>query len=321
MIERVNKFILKKKRNPKIVYVNPTNSTFYVNYQRYQDMLQRYKQFIQDNNREPNYISTLPPTPNSNSNSKVLGFWIWGSDANKIDFSKLKSVACTDIFLGETAFTSNTDLTEVIQKAKNYDIRVHGWIICLKKDGEWYSPTDTSNFNRVNNLASKMINIGCSGIHLDYVRYPGTAYKYKDASTLIENFVIGIHKNVKTIHEDVILSAALMPEKSVNAYYYGQDYAKLAQYLDVLIPMAYKGNYYENTTWIMNVTRYIKDKCPGREVWTGLQTYKSDKEPTPVPKEELEADIMAALKGGATGCVLFRLGLIDPKFWGGSNGS
>ncbi len=97
MIERVNKFILKKKRNPKIVYVNPTNSTFYVNYQRYQDMLQRYKQFIQDNNREPNYISTLPPTPNSNSNSKVLGFWIWGSDANKIDFSKLKSVACTDI--------------------------------------------------------------------------------------------------------------------------------------------------------------------------------------------------------------------------------
>ncbi len=72
---------------------------------------------------------------------------------------------------------------------------------------------------------------------------------------------------------------------------------------------------------ILNVTRYIKDKCPGREVWTGLQTYKSDKEPTPVPKEELEADIMAALKGGATGCVLFRLGLIDPKFWGGSNGS
>jgi len=312
MIERVNKFILKKKREPAIVYVNPNNSTFYVNYQRFNDMLQRYKKFIRENNREPNYISVLPPTT---STSKNLGFWIRGSDTKNIDLSKLKSVACTDIFLGETAFNSNL-IGNVIQKAKKQGIRVHGWIICLKKNGDWYSPTDTSNFNRVNNLASKMVNLGCSGIHLDYIRYPGTAYKYKDASTLIENFIIDIHKNVKTIHGDVILSAAVMPEMEANAYYYGQDYTKMGKWLDIIIPMAYKGNYRENTQWVGKVVKYIIEKS-GKPVWAGLQTYRSDDDPTPIPESELREDMQMVYSNGGSGCVLFRYGLTDPKLFSG----
>jgi hypothetical protein len=173
----------------------------------------------------------------------------------------------------------------------------------------------------IDNLTRRVLSYasipGVGGVHLDYIRYTGNAYQVPNSTATITGIVKRISEAVKSVNPGLLLSAALMPEKASNAYYYGQDYTQLAEYLDVLVPMAYKGNYRAGTSWIENVTAYIKSRSPGAEVWTGLQTYRSDADVTPIPADELRADINAALRGGADGYALFRYGLIDREFLGG----
>jgi hypothetical protein len=149
---------------------------------------------------------------------------------------------------------------------------------------------------------------GISGIHLDYIRYSGKAYNSTNGTQAITNLVAKISAAVKTANPSAILSAALMPETSSNAYYYGQDYPALGKYLDVLVPMIYKGNYNGNTAWIASVTKYISSHSNGKEVWAGIMTYKSDANPVPLGVNELLNDTQTALNNGATGYALFRYG-------------
>ena len=171
------------------------------------------------------------------------------------------------------------------------------------------------------NLTSRVLSYisvpGVGGVHLDYIRYPGTAYQVPNSTAAITGIVRRISEAVRSVNPGLLLSAALMPEKASNAYYYGQNYTQLADYLDVLVPMAYKGNYRAETSWIENVTAYIKSKSLNADVWTGLQTYRSDDDVTPIPADELIADINSAIRGGADGYALFRYGLIDRDFLSG----
>ncbi|BAM69550.1 conserved hypothetical protein [Methanothermobacter sp. CaT2] len=182
-----------------------------------------------------------------------------------------------------------------------------------------YNTTHAERF--INNLTQRILSYtnisGVGGVHLDYIRYPGNAYQVPNATNTITEIVKRISEAVRAVNPGLLLSAALMPEKSSNAHYYGQNYTQLAEYLDVLIPMAYKGNYREDSAWIQNVTAYIKAKSLNAEVWTGLQTYRSDSNVTPIPEDELMGDINAALSGGADGYALFRYGLIDTDFIAG----
>jgi hypothetical protein len=109
----------------------------------------------------------------------------------------------------------------------------------------------------------------------------------------------------------ILLSADLMPECDKNAYYYGQDYSKLAPYLNFLVPMIYKGNYNQNTAWIGTTTHYIVVHAMGKPVVAGIQTYLSDTNPTPLPANELYNDIITAINNGSSGYVLFKYGLVD----------
>ncbi|HML04673.1 MAG TPA: pseudomurein-binding repeat-containing protein [Methanobacterium sp.] len=169
----------------------------------------------------------------------------------------------------------------------------------------------THNSEVINAITDMVKNYGVNGINLDYVRYPGTAYKYANATETITSFVQTVYNTVKGINAKVAVSADLMPEKSVNAYYYGQDYEQLSNYLDYLVPMVYKGNYKEDTDWIGNVTAYIVNHSGGKPVIVGLQTYESDDNVTPIPGAELNGDVKEALDNGASGYSLFRYGLID----------
>jgi hypothetical protein len=155
---------------------------------------------------------------------------------------------------------------------------------------------------------------GVNGINLDYVRYPGTAYKYSSSTAAITSFVQKVSETVKGINPKVGVSADLMPEGSVNAYYYGQDYSQLSQYLDFLVPMIYKGNYGKDTAWIGTTTKYIVSQANGKPVIVGLQTYVSDSNLTKIPTSELNQDIKAASDNGASGYALFRYGLVDGNF-------
>lgn len=310
MVERVNKFILKKKREPKIVYINPTNSTFYVTYQRYQDMLQRYRQFIQENGREPRYISVAPASL-STSKKQHFGFWLLKANMEEVELSKIH---VTDIFLSEAAL--QTERTEkFIKTAKNEDVRVHAWIQCLKDKDGWHTP-DASILSRIINKVQKAVNMGFDGVHLDYIRYPGTAYQYQNASQQIVDIIKNVYGRIKISPQDIFISATVMPEKSMNAYYYGQDYELMGQWLDALIPMAYKGNYKAKSEWIGEVVKYIKNRTD-KSVWAGIQSYHSDENTTPLSVEELKKDIEIAFSAGADGCILFRYGLINSKILGG----
>jgi len=247
--------------------------------------------------------------------------WVKAYDMGKVDFQELKGKGITDIFLEQLAFNDarfRSNLTSFLGNASANGLRVSVWVICLKdSSGNWFDPTQEF----IDNLTQRVLGYtgisGVGGVHLDYIRYPGNAYQSPGATEAITGIVKRISEAVKSVNPEFLLSAALMPEKGVNAYYYGQDYTKLAEYLDVLIPMAYKGNYREGSSWIENVSAYIKSKSLSAEVWTGLQTYRSDADVTPIPADELLGDINAALRGGADGYALFRYGLIDREFLGG----
>jgi transglutaminase-like putative cysteine protease len=189
-----------------------------------------------------------------------------------------------------------------------------------------YGQNTTYNDNLINFISNVTTNYNINGIHLDYVRYPGTAYKYANATETITSFVKQVYTTVKSINPSVAVSAALMPEGSVNAYYYGQNYTQLAPYLDFMVPMIYKGNYGYNsstgtsssgkngTYWIGSTVAYIVSQANGTPVVAGLQTYRSDNNVTPIPASELQNDINAAISNGSSGYALFRYGLIDSGF-------
>ena len=85
----------------------------------------------------------------------------------------------------------------------------------------------------------------------------------------------------------------------------------MGKYLDVIVPMAYKGNYHAGANWIKYITQTFKKQSSKAKIWTGLQAYRSDSQVTKIPAKELLSDANAAVYGGADGIILFRFGLFN----------
>ena len=254
----------------------------------------------------------------ANSLEDVAALWVWSTSLSSIDPEALEDAGYTDVFVFTPQDgTGITVINNFINKFSGTSIRIHPWISCFAYKGTWWKPHDTTRQNYVKNFISNIID-GCpgiAGIHLDYVRYGGTAYIYgvEFSTNTITNFVSDVRDLVKGKNSDLYLSAAVMPECSVNAYYYGQDYGKLSPYLDFMSPMIYKGNYNKDTTWIGTTTKWIVDHSSTLIV-SGIMTYKSDSNPTPLPLSELQNDARIALANGSEGFALFRYGLIVANF-------
>ena len=152
---------------------------------------------------------------------------------------------------------------------------------------------------------------GVSGVHFDYVRYPGNAYKYDGAVKAVNTFIKKATKAVHKVNKKIILSAAVMPEPSSMKKYYAQDIQTMGKYLDAILPMVYKGNYHAGHSWIKWVTKTFSKQSKKAKIWTGLQTYKSDASLKKLPAKELMGDADAAALGGAYGVILFRYGLFN----------
>ena len=99
-----------------------------------------------------------------------------------------------------------------------------------------------------------------------------------------------------------------MPETENNAYYYGQDYSVISEYMDVVIPMIYKGNYGASSLWITTTAKWFVDNSKGAQVWAGIQGYNSDNNPTILTVSELKVDAQSAINGKAAGVIIFRYG-------------
>lgn len=247
------------------------------------------------------------------------GFWLFGADMKSVNLNDMAKNGINNIFLNFYAVKlyGKSAVADFATNAKSLGINVHIWMQAFYNSG-WISPVDDSGkykytlFNSIINEAKEYAAIkGVAGIHFDYLRFAGTAYKHKNGVDAINYFTKQACDELHKFNPNLIVSAAVMPEPSGMKYYYGQDIPTISQYLDVIIPMVYKGNYNKGTAWIKSVTETFVGMSKGALVWTGLQGYYSDSDVTSIPASSLKADSKAALDGGARGIVVFRYTLFN----------
>lgn len=243
------------------------------------------------------------------------GYWLFGYNMKNVDLDKLAKTSTKHIFLNFAALEKHgkSAVETFIADAKKKGISVHIWMQIFYTGGKWISATNDdgsykhSFFNSKINEAKEYANLkGVAGVHLDYLRFPGTAYKHANGVEAINYFTKKLCDAVHKINSKLIVSAAVMPEPDSNKYYYGQDIPTLSKYLDVVIPMIYKGNYASGTSWIQSTTAKFVDMSNGAQIWTGIQSYRSDDDVTSLSSSELLKDYKAAANGGATGVISFR---------------
>ncbi len=274
------------------------------------------------------YTNAAESKVNSKTGSSVLtvnepegtthnAYWLRGADMKSVSLSDLSSKGVTDILLNFKAYElyGKSGLESWISSANNAGIKVHIWTQVFYENSTWVNPVKDGKENtayfteKINEIKTYASLKGVSGIHLDYLRYPGTAYKTAGGTDAINSFVKQVVSAIKSINSNIVVSAALMPETTSSDYYYGQNYTVLSQYLDVVVPMVYKGNYKKDSSWITTTTKWYVDNSKGAKVWAGIQTYVSDSNTTKLSLNELNTDINAVLSGGASGVVLFRYGI------------
>ena len=161
--------------------------------------------------------------------NNVHGLWLSVDDVKNVNANELKKSGITDVFVKANRISDPlypSILTSIIKKLNGTGIRVHAWITCfVDQNGNWIDPKNVNNQkNIIKTITDITKNYKINGIFLDYVRYPGTAYKTAGATNTITSFVAKVYSTVKSIKPKVAVSAALMPEGAVNSYYYGQDY-------------------------------------------------------------------------------------------------
>ncbi|MCR5027604.1 MAG: Ig-like domain repeat protein [Methanobrevibacter sp.] len=271
-----------------------------------------------DNNYLPSSGATqIFVTKNGDSNG--YGYWVQGRDMASIDsatLAQLASLGTTEIFLNFYAFTVNSESAVLnwIKLANANNINVHIWMQAFYNGG-WVNPISGGSinqayFNEKISEAKYYASLpGVSGVHLDYLRYPGTAYKTSGGTAAITEFAKQVTTAIHSVNSNLIVSAAVMPETTNDKYYYGQDIPALSKILDVIVPMQYKGNYNTGTSWIGSTTRWFVQNSYGAEIWSGLQAYVSDDDLTKLIGVELTSDAQTAINNGATGVMLFRYGL------------
>jgi hypothetical protein len=257
----------------------------------------------------------------------IQGIFINPADTpvTSINSSTLKAEGITDIFV----YTTRADpsaLGPFITKFAGTGINVYAWVEAFKNfNGVFFNPVDNSTLENqiIKDITSIATNYNVNGIMLDYLRYSGKAYEYPTATANVDYFASKIRNNINTINNEnitgkhkILLSSTLMPEGSTNAYFYGQNYTQLSNYLDFLSPMIYVGNYNKPASWIGTTVKYIESQANGKPVVAILETYGSDLNPTPITTSQLDLDIKTAVNNGSDGYELFRYGLITSGFTG-----
>ena len=248
------------------------------------------------------------------------GMWLFGKDMYSTDLAKLEKYGINEVFLNFKALElhGKTNVEKWIKQAKTHGIRVHLWMQVFYGANNWQNPVTSGGsikYDLINSKVREAVKYakvkGVSGVHFDYVRYPGNAHNYKNSVKAINHFIKKATAGVHKVNKKLVVSAAVMPEPSGMKYYYGQDIATMGKYLDAIIPMVYKGNYHAGTKWIKSVTGTFAKQSKRAQIWTGLQSYRSDASLKKIPAKELMGDAEVSIAGGAYGVILFRFGLFN----------
>ena len=247
---------------------------------------------------------------------KKYGYWVLSEDMHNVNFDELSDNGVNVIFLNSYAFTQygQRDVLDWVKDANNHGIEVHVWMQIFYT-GNWIPPVkdgmpDNQYFNYKIDEARHYASLdGISGIQMDYIRFDGDAYKFKDGTNAVNEFVKNFTKAVKDENPSLTVSATVMPETDNGPYFYGQDTHTMGKYVDVIIPMMYKGNYEENSSWILNTTQWYVNNSGNAEIWVGLQTYRSDDNIQKTPADELIKDGELGFEGNGKGVIYFRYGM------------
>ena len=261
--------------------------------------------------------------------NNTVGVWynqsLTPSLANNLDeFARL---GIGHVFLHEYAFKNYPTLIPgILEKANSLDIKIHIWMQCFWwNDSEgvngWRSPVDDAN-KRYNqelfddilgeNRAVKYVKAGVYGIHFDYIRFGGTAYKhdYPEVGVTgvgsIDEFCRQASEKLRAINPDIVLSAALMGETG-SEYYYGQHPESMGQYLDILIPMIYGNHSGKSSATCNSIANYFADHGAPAQCWAGNDTYDSDNRG--LDSATIKKSCDGYKNSRAKGLVLFRYGL------------
>ena len=255
--------------------------------------------------------------------------WAWSShipslmaDDQKM-MKQLYGLGYRHILLNYAAFHPNNKRTtlEFIEAAEEMGWIVHAWLQCFYNGG-WENPVDDANnrykeevFERIrNNARSYIEEFGVKGLHLDYIRFGGTAYKHNPSSEV--NAIGAVDKCCREIREvadsfdaGIVTSAALMPEIN-STYYYGQSPSHMGQYIHILMPMIYRYSYHYSDAKCKEVANWFADNAADAEMWSGIQTYTGgDNSVTPMDAAAIRKDIDLFMDTRGKGIVLFRYGL------------
>ena len=175
----------------------------------------------------------------ASAESRHCGYWLHGKTMKDVDVRSLVSFGTTDIILHEYAFKAHGQkaVEEWIAQADAAGMKVHIWMQVFY-DGKWINPVkngapDRTLFDEKIARAQSYARMrGVAGIHFDYVRYPGTAYKTPGGADAVSEFARLAATRLHEVSPRLVVSAALMPETTANLHYYGQDTAALTQYLE-----------------------------------------------------------------------------------------
>ena len=259
------------------------------------------------------------------------GIWVWSKYMTEVDLDELRAADIGNVILHEVSFRNHGEeaVLSFIQAARERGIKTHIWFQCFYKEGKWINPVDDENnrykqeyFDEVIERAEHYVDLGVDGIHLDYIRFGGTAWKHNPSEEItatgcVTEFCRQISTRLKAKNPGIILSAALMPEPD-SEYYYGQDPAQMGRYIDILMPMIYRhspaysggGDMEYRTAWARRVADHFAQKGAPAKVWAGTTTYTGDDGAvTPMKAEDIRRDCEDFRDSKAEGVVLFRYGL------------
>ena len=287
-------------------------------WQRIPDGKGEWEKFTYSSPGQENSVMSL-------DNTHHIAFWSWGASIedllakNASQLRKLKSKGYDHVLLNSFAFEpENADKgRRFIIAADEAGIAVHAWIQCFY-DGEWVSPVDDANvcyvesiYSRIREEARSCIeDWGCRGVHLDYIRFGGTAYKHNPSEEVnavgaVDLACSQVRQIGDSFNEGIIISAALMGEMN-STYYYGQEPSHMARYVHVLMPMIYRYSYGYDDTKCKQVSDWFATEAAkgGGVSWAGMTSYKANT--TPMSEQEILKDAKVFANSKADGVVLFR---------------
>ena len=261
------------------------------------------------------------------SKTRPTAVWAWGSHLSDLladDGAKMKDLKAKGydhIILNYSAFTTKVNIPlakRFMKLADEMGLTVHAWIQAFYNGG-WISPIDDDSktfkeevFERIRNEANTYIETwGVKGIHLDYIRFGGTASKHNWSAEV--NSINAVNRCCREVREicdsfgeGIVTSAALMPEAN-SSEYYGQVPSQMAQYIHVLMPMIYRyGSYNMSDNTFKSNSNYFAGRAAagGGVSWSGIQTYGASVKG--MSAEAIRRDIDLIAETDASGVVLFR---------------